>query len=230
MANELDKLFLQIDPKGAVLDVGCWGFQQLKKATQLGCNTLRHSGVDYCEMSDPIPEGFVFHKADLSQEPIPFEDDSFDLVIASHILEHIPKPIDFFGECVRVCKPGGFIYIEAPSERSLLLPGMPFEREKFFSLSFYDDPTHLSRPWSPQSYYRLTKYYSCTPIKVDYITSFGHRILFPFRLIYALVTKNGKLLELSCRGAIGWASYLIAQKPVNIKGKPLFNYYIPLDR
>ncbi len=230
MIPPIEKLYARIKNDGHVLDVGCFGFAQVELAKRLGLLSLHHSGVDYCEVKGKLPPDFIFRKADLSKEPIPFEDDQFDLVVASHIIEHVKDPINLFGECARVCKPGGYLYFEAPSERSLLLPSMPFEREKFFSLSFFDDPTHLSRPWPPQSFFRLARYYSFDPLDVGYLTSVGHRVFFPFRFLYALITKNGKLLELSCRGALGWASFLIAQKPVGIKGRPEFNYYIPADR
>ena len=227
---KLHDLFFKINPKGHVLDVGCFGFQQYNTAMRLGLKDIKHSGVDYCEIKGEIPPGYTFKNADLNRDPIPFPDDSFDLVVASHILEHLFRPIDFIGECVRVCRPGGYLYVEAPSERSLLLPGMPFERDSFFSWSFFDDPTHGGRPWTPQSYHRLSRYYSCEPVEVGYCTSLGNRVLFPFRLLKALLTRDGKLLELSTRGAIGWASYLVMKKPENIKGKPEFYYYIPQDR
>ena len=115
----------------------------MERARRLGLLRLKHFGIDYCDPAK-IPEGFVFKKVDLNHQPIPFDDDQFDLVVASHVIEHLGKPLEFFAECARVCKPGGLIYFEAPSERSLLLPGMPFEHDKFFSTSFFDDPTHVS--------------------------------------------------------------------------------------
>ncbi len=47
---------------------------------------------------------------------IPFEDESFDVVYHSHLLEHFPKrfaPL-FLKECYRVLKPGGIIRIVVP--------------------------------------------------------------------------------------------------------------------
>jgi hypothetical protein len=35
------------------------------------------------------------------------------------------------------------------------------------------------------------------------------------------------MLEACVWQTVGWASYLIARKPLNMKGKPGFNYYIP---
>lgn len=48
---------------------------------------------------------------------IPFEDNSFDLVYHSHVLEHFSK-VDgerFISECFRVVKPGGVIRIAVPN-------------------------------------------------------------------------------------------------------------------
>jgi SAM-dependent methyltransferase len=230
MKNPLHDSYKLIRSDGKVLDIGCLGFHQVKIAHELGCNALVHYGVDYVEPDEPLPIGFTFKMVDLNKEEIPFEDDFFDLVIARHVIEHVSNPIVFFGECVRVCKPGGIIYFEAPSERSLFLPGMPFDHHKFFSTSFYDDPTHYSRPWSPQSFFRLSKYFSCDPVRTGYITSLRHRILFPLAILYARITRNGQMFESYCWLAFGWASYIIVRKNENQKGKPKFTYYIPQNR
>lgn len=226
-AKQIKEVYRQVPVQGSILDVGCVGFQQVKIADALGLRELKHSGVDYCEMEAPLPENFVFRKADLSKENLPFDDDSFDLVMACHIIEHVAKPVDFFGECVRVCKPGGLIYLEAPSERSLLLPGMPFGHELFCSLSFFDDPTHCSRPWSPQSFYRLAKYYSCDPVKTDYLYSWLHRLIFPLTLPISILIKHRVMMMWCIWQVVGWASYIVVRKPDTISGKPAFRYYIP---
>jgi len=231
MSSELVACYKDIPSDGAILDVGCFGFRQYALAHELGLTGLRHSGVDYCVPEGQLPKGFAFKTADLNREPIPFADDQFDLVVMSHVIEHISDPVAFFGECVRVCKPGGILYVEAPSERSLFLPGMPFEHEKFFSLSFYDDPTHLSRPWPPQALYRLSKYYSCKPLRTGYLYGSKRlRWLFPYYILKALLKRSGRLLESYCWGIVGWSSFLVARKPFEVRGKPCFNYYIPTDR
>jgi SAM-dependent methyltransferase len=230
MLDPLSTLYPQLSPTGSVLDLGCLGFRQIGEARKAGRAGMRHFGVDYVDPTGDVPPGFVFRKVDLSREAIPFEDDSFDLIVASHILEHLTNPVEFFGECVRVCMPGGRIYIETPSERSLWMPGMPFAHDSFFSLSFYDDPTHAMRPWTPQSLHRLTRYYSCEPVKTGRITSWKHFVGFPVVMPWAVITRNANLLERSCRYGLGWSSYLIALKPENAKGRPAFNYYLPPAR
>lgn len=223
-------IYQTIQNGAKVLDVGCTGFRQVAISREIGFSHIRHFGVDFCEPADNVPEGVVFRQANLNKQPIPFKDDFFDLVIASHVIEHLAKPVEFFGECVRVCKPDGIIYIEAPSERSLFLPGMPFDYDRFCSLSFFDDPTHISRPWTPQAFYRLAKYFSCEPIDTRRLFSWKIRLLFPMLLLYALLTRNGKYLEGCCWRAFGWSCYLIARKPLTLRGKPNLNYYIPIGK
>jgi SAM-dependent methyltransferase len=214
---------------GAVLDVGCFGFTQMKAATSVNRPDLRHSGVDYCEPPD-VPTGYTFRRADLNKEPIPFPDDQFDLVVASHVIEHLREPVEFFGECLRVCKPGGRLFLATPSERALMLPGFPFAWDMFHSSSFFDDPTHLGRPFSPQSLWRLTRYYGCTPVKAAYEVTWLFRLVAPIVCPLAILLRSGWLLEYVLTGAVGWASFIIVEKPASMTSKPPFNYYIPANR
>jgi SAM-dependent methyltransferase len=224
--KQISRAYKQIAAEGNVLDVGCAGFRQVKIARAMGMDRLRHSGVDYCVPAGPMPENFNFKRADLSREKLPFADDEFDLVIASHIIEHVANPVEFFGDCLRVCKPGGLAYFEAPSERSLKLPGMPFNFHRFDSLSFYDDPTHCSRPWSPQAFYRLSKYYSCEPVRTNYLFSWTHRLLSPLTIPLTFIFRH-KFFACCVWQTIGWASFVLVRKPSDMKGLPPFQYYLP---
>ncbi|MGF1587860.1 MAG: methyltransferase domain-containing protein [Pleurocapsa sp.] len=49
---------------------------------------------------------------DLRQK-IPFEDNTFELVYHSHLLEHFPKPMaeSFIKECCRVLRPQGILRV-----------------------------------------------------------------------------------------------------------------------
>src|SRR6266496_4328797 len=100
MPSPLQTAYLQIRTEGNVLDVGCFGFGQVYQAKQLGLTSVHHSGVDYSDIGKDVPDGYVFRSVDLNKEPIPFQDDEFDLVVCNHIIEHISHPIDFFSECI----------------------------------------------------------------------------------------------------------------------------------
>ena len=41
----------------------------------------------------------------------------FDYVVASHVIEHIPNPIQWFEDVLQILKPGGFIYLVIPDKR-----------------------------------------------------------------------------------------------------------------
>ena len=51
---------------------------------------------------------------DLNKTPYPFEDNSFDIVIANHILEHLPNWWGAFNECARVLKVNGLMEVWVP--------------------------------------------------------------------------------------------------------------------
>lgn len=54
-------------------------------------------------------------------ERLPFEDQSFDLVISQWVFEHLEHPEVVFAECFRVLKPGGCIMFVTPYKYSSVL-------------------------------------------------------------------------------------------------------------
>ena len=53
--------------------------------------------------------------ADLDRDSFPFEDDSFDLVILSAVLEHVMSPEQVLRQCFQKLKPGGFVVVLTPN-------------------------------------------------------------------------------------------------------------------
>ena len=52
-------------------------------------------------------------------EGLPFEDESFDLVAASDVVEHVEDTERFVSECARVLRPGGLLFLATPNRFSL---------------------------------------------------------------------------------------------------------------
>lgn len=58
-----------------------------------------------------------FRNEDLQQ--LTFDDESFDLVVSSHVLEHVPDPWAAFGQVHRVLRPGGRMVHSIPARHPL---------------------------------------------------------------------------------------------------------------
>ncbi len=46
---------------------------------------------------------------------IPYEDERFDLIVSSYVLEHVEDPVLFFAEVARVLRPGGAFVARTPN-------------------------------------------------------------------------------------------------------------------
>lgn len=120
--------------------------------------------------------------------------------------------------------------LSAHPKKSLWFPGFPFAYDKIFSTSFFDDPTHIGRPYSPQSLHRLARYFSCIPVSWGYDSNITCRLIYPFAALFARLFNIPWLLESITWRAFGWTSYILFQKPEDLSGLPAFNYFTPADR
>ena len=94
-----------------VLDIGA-GFGILAKAlTALGC---RVSAVE------PDPRAARLLRAELGIRCTPHLDpelkSAFDVIVASHVLEHVADPVAFGSRLANALKPGGLLFIEVPCD------------------------------------------------------------------------------------------------------------------
>lgn len=218
MKNHPKRRFAEMLSQGSrVLDIGCWAYSFHGYCRELGIEGLGHYGIDMDEQKIAVPEGYVFTKCNVDSSLIPFPDLYFDAVVASHVIEHLSRPMMMMDEIFRILRPGGVVYLECPSDRSLRLPSMPFKYELFKSLNFYDDPTHIGRPHTPQSLYRLFRMYGAEVIESKYLTSNRVRLLFPIHLIKALLWRDAEALEFAVWWAVGFSVYGIARKTGNGK-------------
>lgn len=112
--NLLTLLSEDVSDVKTVLEVGCGTGAVLQAVKDLGIGET-HVGIDMAapgEHLDPSAAGLDLREYDGVR--LPFADDSFDLVYASHVLEHVPDERGFLSELARVAQK--FIYIEVPCE------------------------------------------------------------------------------------------------------------------
>jgi ubiquinone/menaquinone biosynthesis C-methylase UbiE len=101
------------------------------KVLELGVGTMAHFShvthdYDTYIASDHDPKVIKFLQKnewpsavevlELKGNKLPFEDDSIDRVIATHVLEHIPHPVQALEEWTRVLKPGGVLSLILPCD------------------------------------------------------------------------------------------------------------------
>jgi trans-aconitate methyltransferase len=103
---------------GSLLDLGCGGGWKL--FTTIGPVT----GVDLSQTSLKAARSIYAQVAQADWTMLPFADNSFDYVVSSDVLGHVPyaDKDKVFGEIVRVLRPGGLTvhYIEANSYDPLM--------------------------------------------------------------------------------------------------------------
>ena len=95
----------QIYFNGLLLDIGC-GSQPY--ATLVKKNNVRYIGIDFSPEYNPPPDVCA------DSLRLPFQSDSFDTVLTTQVLEHIPDPFKMFYEMSRVLKAGGHVVLTAP--------------------------------------------------------------------------------------------------------------------
>lgn len=83
----------------------------MKSKLHLGCGEDYREGYHNVDFHDHVKVDQVF---DLNVFPYPYEDNSFDEIIAFHVLEHLNNPFLVMKELHRISKPSAKIYIKVP--------------------------------------------------------------------------------------------------------------------
>lgn len=140
------------DPAARLLDCGCGnGAITLKIAEKIGTREL--VGIDTVprRMEQARARGIKVLERDLD-EKLPFENESFDVVLAIDVVEHLGNTDGFVKEVHRVLRRGGYIVVATPNLASfssilyLLVGRQPVE-------AMVSDEI-LAGSWNPRWKYR----------------------------------------------------------------------------
>jgi SAM-dependent methyltransferase len=118
-------------------------FERSNELLDVGCGTgwladhfEHYTGVDGSDdaVAEAQRRGRNVSRGDLD-EPLPFQDASFDAVVMKDVLEHVGDPVALVREVRRVLRPGGLVFASSPDAQRWV----------------WDDYTHR-RPFTRKSY------------------------------------------------------------------------------
>ena len=106
---------LEMVQKGPVLDVGCGDGLFLELLKKKG---IRGVGLDKSEVavSRVRAKGLEAEQLDFVLRPLPFPDNSFEVVVMLDVLEHLQEPAQLLSEAMRV---GRSIVLSVPNFNAL---------------------------------------------------------------------------------------------------------------
>lgn len=138
-----------------VLDAGCgmgYGTAMLasRKPTSL-------TGVDLSEEALVAARAALGERAELTAADVrelPFEADSFDVVVCFEVIEHVDRQAEALAELARVLAPDGVLLVSSPN-RDVYTPGNPFHVHEYTPGEFADAlgqqfqhvALHRQHPW-----------------------------------------------------------------------------------
>ncbi len=114
-----------VGPGDRVLDMGCGAGRHAFALARLGADVVALD-MDADELQAvanmfeamreerEIPAGTVTRAVRGNAYSLPFEDNTFDRIVAAEVLEHLPEDTVAMAELTRVLKPGGIIAVSVP--------------------------------------------------------------------------------------------------------------------
>ena len=149
-----------------VLDVGCGTGRLVKFLNDSGFKAIGcDSSEKAVEKAKKLNKKGIIIKASASR--LPFGKNSFDLITAISVIEHLKKSEseNFFKEARRTLKPEGFIFLVTPN---FATPLRIIQGKNWFA---YKDPTHINF-FTPGKLFKMLKRYGFFDpkflFKIDY--------------------------------------------------------------
>ena len=209
-------------PGVTVLDIGCGNHSP--SLTKRYFPSCRYEGVD-CQVwnRDAADESAMdrFFLLDLDEpaalDAIP--DAAYDVIFCSHVLEHLWQPVEVFEGLLRKLRPGGLLYVEVPSARSLRFPPA---RHGWFGirgcLNFWDDPTHRTLVFLPRLM-EIAREHRCVIRRAGTRFLWRRVLLLPCYMMAGIVLR-GYIPASVVWDAVGFAEYFVAQAPPSATALP----------
>ncbi len=151
LLNKIPKLSKEIK----ILDIGTGNGKNAFQFIFRGYNNCYAIDLSTQNLKTFINRNIQFSKCDIEKQQLPFNDQTFDLIISSQTIEHLRNYSAFFGEANRVLKMGGYIIIDCP------------DWERSYD-TFYSTYTHFT-PFTKESLKQILAIYQFETIAVGNI-------------------------------------------------------------
>lgn len=157
-----------------ILDVGCGEGFTMDKLAKFGIGK-KIEGVEYSKDAMALGKkkfpNLIFKEG--SGYKLPYEDNSFDLVVCTEVLEHLDQPAKVLSEVLRTSRK--YVLISVPNEPFFMLSNF-IRGKNLFRLGY--DPGHINH-WTIFSFQKFIKK---NGIKIK-------KMLFPFPWVMVLGEK-----------------------------------------
>jgi SAM-dependent methyltransferase len=193
-----------------ILDLGCGRGVNSFSIREVNDDVEIH-GVDILPRCE-VPDFIYYQEVDIDKNRLPYQDDFFDVIIFTHVIEHLRTPLQLGKEINRVLKKGGEIYIETPNWTTIFVPSFGFHREQHFPFNFFDDQSHL-KPWTKQGLYEFLS--DNCGFRVQKVGTVRNWLRVPFdfvRVPVGLMSGNRKYLISAFWNLYGWCIYGVGSK------------------
>ncbi|MDO8634101.1 MAG: class I SAM-dependent methyltransferase [archaeon] len=119
--------------------------EKAKLALEIGCGA-RPTTPDWYGIkgnistihTDKNPQTKEIKQLDI-EKVFPYKDNTFDYIIARHVIEHLDDPHYTINECHRILKKGGTLIVEVPHYSSVMAYSL--DHKRFFSTEAFNDYT-----------------------------------------------------------------------------------------
>lgn len=139
---------LSVDPRGkTMLDVGCGTGEFLKAGADAGF-TVTGLDVDSTTTAH-VTKKYGFHTVTGLLGPETFPRCTFDVVVLSHVIEHLQRPMELLGVIYEILKPNGLFVMCTPNSDSLgedihnVYGRVRYDRSKSYYMAPFQSPYHI---------------------------------------------------------------------------------------